>query len=148
MQFYIPCKYSSFFFIRKRTMSHNSVCHSNLCKYIWHKWCKPENRANKLTWHQNNEVAEAWGLIFTENWMLHLKDLEAKDVHLFISKLNQTIPPPLCQITADSVESICSKPVHRQSLNSSSSLTNFRFVLISCNFAHSATFIADQNFYF
>ena len=83
--------------------------------------------------------------------MSHLKDLEAKDVHFFISQLNQTISATLCQVTVDSVEGICSKPVHMQSLNSSSSLTNFRFVLNSLqhyNFAHSAIFIADQNFYF
>lgn len=49
---------------------------------------------------------------FYRKLMSHLKDLEAKDVHFFISKLNQSISATLCQVTVDSVEGICSKPVH------------------------------------
>lgn len=79
--------------------------------------------------------------------MLHLKDLGEKAAYFLTSHLNQS--NCLCQVTLDSVESICSKPVPKQILNSCSSVTDFSFLLKSLqgyNFSHSAIFTADQTF--
>lgn len=112
------------FFIHRSTLSQNSIHHSNLCNHTWNKRYKAKNKANKLTCHQNSEVDEVWGLIFYminihlhDKWMLFIYEGYKSRCALFIAKLNQITPPTLVKITVSSVQRICSRVVHRQSLN-------------------------------
>lgn len=143
-------QYPSFFFIRNRTTSHNSVWHSNLCKFILHKWGKSENRVNKFTCHQNRC---GWSMRpdFYRKLNVASKRSRNKRCTTFYFKVKTNHSSNF--MPNNSVKGTCSKPVYRQSLNSPSSLTNFRFVLFSYSFQHynfapSTYFIADQNFYF